>query len=147
MIVEQLLAEATIEVTVTAAMRAAFDDDVIHEVYGTAAMVGHMELAARQVILPAREADEEGIGYKVEVTHVAPAPVGSRVTVTARLGCVEGNRVTCAVEARTAHGVIGTGTVTQVLLPLEVLHRRFARHGVMEAERTTVPADVGIGER
>ncbi|MGH2343820.1 MAG: thioesterase, FlK family, partial [Chloroflexota bacterium] len=62
MIVERLLPEATIKVTVTAAMRAAFDDNVVHEVYGTAFMVGHMELAARHLILPARETDEEGIG-------------------------------------------------------------------------------------
>jgi predicted thioesterase len=128
-IAENLLPEATIEVRVTPAMRAAFDDVVVHEVYGTAAMVGHMELAARQVLLGAREPHEEGIGYRVEVTHLAPAPVGSEVTVMARLTTVEGNRVTCHVEARTRHGMIGQGTITQVILPLETLHRRFARFG------------------
>ena len=97
MIVERLRREATVEVTVTPEMRAAFDGEVVHEVYGTAAMVGHMELAARRVILEAREEGEEGVGYNVEVTHLAPAPVGSRVTLTARLRAVEGNRVSnCA---------------------------------------------------
>ena len=134
MIAANLLAEASIEVTVTTAMLAAFDGDVVHEVYGTAAMVGHMELAARQVLLGAREPDEEGIGYKVEVTHLAPAPVGSRVTVTARLSAVEGNRVICAVEARTRHGLIGQGNVTQVVLPLATLHRRFAAFGGVGGE-------------
>jgi predicted thioesterase len=106
-------------------MCATFDGEVVHAVYGTAALVGHMELAARRVILPAREEGEEGIGYKVDVTHLAPAPVGTHVTVTARLRAVEGNRVICDVEARSRHGPIGRGTVTQVLLPLETLHRRF----------------------
>ncbi len=129
MIVERLLPEATVELTVTPEMRASFEGAVVHEVYGTAPMVGHMELAARRVILAAREEGEEGIGYKVDVAHLAPAPVGSRVTVTARLRSVEGNRVLCDVEARTAHGVIGRGTVTQVLLPIEVLQRRFREFG------------------
>lgn len=82
--VERLLPEAVVEVIVTPEMRAAFEGEVVHEVYGTTPMVGHMELAARRVILPAREEGEEGIGYKVDITHLAPAPVGSRVTVTAR---------------------------------------------------------------
>lgn len=129
MIPDRLLPEATIEVVVTPEMRAAFDGEVIHEVYGTASMVGHMELAARHVILAAREEHEEGIGYRVEATHLAPAPVGSRVTVTARLRGVDGNRVTCAVEARTGRGVIGRGLVVQVILPRETLQRRFAEYG------------------
>ncbi len=129
MIVERLKPEATVEVVVTPEMRAAFEGAVVHEVYGTAPMVSHMELAARRVILEAREPGEEGVGYRVDVTHLAPAPVGSRVTITARLERVEGNRVVCAVEARTRHGVIGRGTVTQVLLPLETLHRRFKEFG------------------
>ena len=129
MIVERLLSEATVEVTVTPELCAAFEGEVVHEVYGTTPMIGHMELAARRVILPAREAHEEGIGYKVEVTHLAPAPVGSHVTVTARLRAVEGNRVVCDVEARTRHGVIGRGTVTQVILPHATLLQRFKEFG------------------
>ena len=42
---DRLLPEATVEVTVTQAMCAAFDGEVVHAVYGTASMVGHMELA------------------------------------------------------------------------------------------------------
>ena len=76
MIEARLLPEASLEITVTPEMRAAFEGEVVHDVYGTAAMVQHMELAARRVLLPAREAHEEGIGYRVEVTHLAPAPVG-----------------------------------------------------------------------
>lgn len=129
MIVARLRSSATVEVTVTPEMRAAFEGEVVHEVYGTAALVGHMELAARRVILDAREEGEEGVGYSVEVTHLAPAPVGSRVTVTAILRSVDGNRVVCDVEARTRHGLIGRGTVTQALLPLATLHRRFEDYG------------------
>jgi predicted thioesterase len=129
MIVELLLPEARLEITVTPEMRPAFDGEVVHDVYGTAAMVAHMEFAARKVILAAREAHEEGIGYRVDVTHLAPAPVGSTVTVTARLQAVEGTRVVCAVEARTRHGRVGEGTITQVILPLATLQRRFARYG------------------
>ncbi|HVC79063.1 MAG TPA: hotdog domain-containing protein [Chloroflexota bacterium] len=129
MIVERLRPEASIEITVAEDMLAAFGDEVIHEVYGTASLVSHMELAARALIIPARQPHEEGIGYRVEVTHLAPAPLGSRVTVTARLGTVEGNRVTCEVEARTQHGLIGEGRITQVILPLATLQRRFAAFG------------------
>lgn len=129
MIVERLKPEATVEVVVTPEMRAAPGGEVVHEVYGTAPMIGHMELAARRIILEAREPGEEGVGYRVDVTHLAPAPVGSQVTVTARLRSVEGNRVVCTVEASTRHGLIGQGIITQVLLPLETLHRRFREFG------------------
>lgn len=129
MIVERLLPEAVVEVTVTPDLCAAFEGEIVHEVYGTTPMIGHMELAARRVILPAREAYEEGIGYKVDVAHLAPAPLGSQVTVTARLRAVEGNRVVCDVEARTRHGVIGRGSVTQVILPHATLLQRFKEYG------------------
>lgn len=53
----------------------------------------------------------------------------SRVVVTARLREVVGSRVVCDVEARSRFGLIGEGSVTQVILPRAVLRRRFAQFG------------------
>jgi len=131
---ECLKNQATVEITVGDTMVAAFDGEVVHRVYGTASMVGHMEMAARLLVLDARDEGEEGIGYHVEVTHCAPAPVGTRVTIVATLHAVEGNRVVCDVEARSRHGIIGHGRVTQVVLPRELIDRRFARFAVEEPE-------------
>src|SRR3990172_3239130 len=63
---------------------------VVHPVYSTWAMVRHMELASRKVILPFLEPGEDAVGYSVNVTHFAPTPVGMQVTVHATLQRIEG---------------------------------------------------------
>src|SRR5574337_102694 len=86
-------AQAQVTIVVTPAMVAEFEElGLVHRVYSTWAMVHHMELACRKVILPYLEPDEEAVGYSVSVTHLAPTPVGMKVTVTARLEQIDGNR-------------------------------------------------------
>jgi len=123
-------AEAQVSIVVTPEMVAEFEElGLVHPVYSTWSMVRHMELASRKIILPYLEADEEAVGYAVSVTHLAPTPVGMRVTVTARLEQVDGNRIVCAVEARNALTRIGEGTHVQVVLPKARLQARIAQVG------------------
>jgi predicted thioesterase len=119
---------ATGEVTivVTQAMLAWFEElGIIHPVYATWAMVRHMELASRKVILPFLEAGEDAVGHSVNVTHFAPSPLGARITVRATLTGVEGNRIYCRVEAFNGKEQIGAGETVQVLLPRAQLTQRF----------------------
>src|SRR6478672_9369587 len=67
---------AMVEVVVDATMFAAFEGRVVHPVYGTAAMIAHMELAGRRIILPYLEPHEEGVGYEIAVRHLAPTVAG-----------------------------------------------------------------------
>lgn len=137
---EGLVAGARAEVTVvvTPDMTAQFDElGVVHPVYSTWSMVRHMELACRQIILPYLGADEEAVGYSVSVTHLAPTPVGMRVTVRARLAQIEGNRIVCDVEASNELTRIGEGTQVQVVLPKQRLAARIAQMsgGARHSER------------
>jgi predicted thioesterase len=123
-------AVAQVEVVVTREMVAEFEDvGLVHPVYSTWAMVRHMEQASRKLVLPYLEPEEEAVGYAVSVTHLAPTPVGMRVTVTARLEQIEGNRVVCAVEAHNGLTRIGEGTHVQVVLPKSRLQARIAQMG------------------
>lgn len=115
-----------VEVVVDATMFAAFEGRVVHPVYGTAAMIAHMELAGRRIILPYLEPHEEGVGYEIEVRHLAPTVAGMRVTARATLTEMHGNRVTCRVEAHNDRGPIGEGMFTQVILDRKDLDERIA---------------------
>ncbi len=123
-------AEAEVTVTVTETMLAWFEEmGLVHPVYSTWTMVRHMELASRKVILPYLEPHEEAVGYSVSATHLAPTPLGARVTVRARLVRLDGNQVVCAVVARRDDVTIGEGTTVQVVLPRQALRARFEAIG------------------
>ncbi len=103
-------------VEVTEADRAAFADGVVHDVYGTAAMVRDMEYAARLVLLPLREQGEEGVGAEVWCRHLAPVPVGAVVELVATATEQTDRRLVCRVEARHDGRLVGEGTVTQIVV-------------------------------
>jgi fluoroacetyl-CoA thioesterase len=101
---------------VTEAHTAAFPDGAPHPVYGTGAMVGDMEYAARLVLLPLLEPGEEGVGAEVWCRHNAPVPVGATVEVVAAATEQTSRRLVCRVEARHDGRLVGEGTVTQVVV-------------------------------
>ncbi len=121
------------ELTVTPAMTVDFEQDdprlgALHPVYATYWMAKHMELASRKVILPFLEEGEEGIGFRVEVSHLASALPGMRVRVEARFREMVKNRVHADCVAVNELGdVIGEGATVQVILPRERLEANFAR--------------------
>ncbi len=127
-------AEAEVTITVTGDMVARFEElGLVHPVYSTWFMVKHVELAARKVILPFLEPDEEAVGHAVSVTHLAPTPVGATVTARARVSRIDGNQIVCAVEAYSGGVKIGEGTTVQVVLPAAVLRERFRAIGADSA--------------
>ncbi|PYE55944.1 thioesterase family protein [Deinococcus yavapaiensis] len=124
----------TLTVLVTNEMTVHFEElGRIHPVYATYWMAKHFEEAGRKIILPFLEQGEQGIGFEVNVKHLASALPGMTVTVTATFERQEGRRVYAAMQAVSSLGdVIGTGTTTQVILPqasidenFEALRRRF----------------------
>lgn len=109
-------AAATVHVTVTPAMVATFDElGPVHPVYSTWNLVRHMEEASRKLILPFLEPFEEAVGYRVEVTHLAPALVGRRVEVTAYLAELDDRQIVCDVTAHSGRALIGRGRTVQVM--------------------------------
>ena len=99
----------------------------LHPVYATYWMAKHMELVSRKIILPYLEAGEEGIGFRVEVDHLASALPGMRVDLEGTFLRQERNRVHVACRALNELGdLIGEGSTIQVILPLAKLESNFA---------------------
>lgn len=112
------------ETTVTEEMRARFEDITVHHLYSTAAMLNHMEWASRQHILPVLESGEEGVGYHMEIDHMAPTPIGARVRIRSTVTGLQPGRVTCQCQAFHDNRTIGRGIVVQAILPLAELRDR-----------------------
>lgn len=114
----------TMSITVTEDMTASFGGEMVHPVLSTVMMVYYMEWVGRKVILPFLEEGEEGVGGSISVEHRSPAPIGKRVTFTAEALEVKPNKVVCRVTAEHDKAVVGEGTFTQVILPVERIHER-----------------------
>jgi fluoroacetyl-CoA thioesterase len=126
----QIGATAEVTATVTEDMCPAFDGVVVHQVYSTWSMAHHMELAARMVLAPHLDPDEEGIGAHLSIDHLAPTPVGHTVRVVAVATEVAPTTVVCDCTAYDGDRVVGRGRQVQRVLPrrkLEALFERAAR--------------------
>jgi predicted thioesterase len=84
-------------------------------------------LATPRVIALAEEASIEAVadelapgttsvGYEVQLAHLAPTAVGSKVTAEATLENVEGRRLTFRVSVTDARGLVAAGRITRVVV-------------------------------
>lgn len=111
-------------VTVTDEMRARLGEVDVHPLYGTASMISQMEWASRQHILPYLEPGEEGVGWHVDIKHLAPAPIGAEIRIVSEVMATEPERVTSRVEAWHGKTKVGEGSLTQALVSREQLYER-----------------------
>jgi len=78
--------------------------------YSTPAMVGHFEGLCLKMMIPFLDAGESSVGYRVEVKHTAPTPIGMKVTVKGRVRESDSRKVVFDVEAYNETGAkIGEG--------------------------------------
>ena len=78
--------------------------------YSTPSMVGHFEQLCLKMMIPFQDAGESSVGYKVEVKHTAPTPIGMKVTVKARVKESDERKAVFELEAYNATGAkIGEG--------------------------------------
>lgn len=118
---------AEVRVVVGETMLAAFERRIVHAVYGTAAMVAHLELAGRRIILPYLEEGEEGVGYAIAVTHLAPTLPGMAVVARAWFREQRGRQIICDVAAFNEFERIGEGSFTQAIVRRASLDARLAK--------------------
>ncbi len=118
---------AEVRVVVDETMLAAFEGRIVHAVYGTAAMVAHLELAGRRIILPYLEEGEEGVGYAIAVTHLAPTLPGMAVVARAWFREQRGRQIICDVAAFNEFERIGEGSFTQAIVRRASLDARLAK--------------------
>lgn len=105
----------------------------------TPAMIALMEGAAVLAVEKYLESGFASVGTRVEVDHMAPTPVGMRVTARARLERVEGRRLLFSIEAKDEIGPVGMGFHERVIVKLATFEEKLATRGT--------PPPGRVGER
>ena len=108
----------TVEKTVTPDMTAKAVGSGGLEVFGTPYMMGLMECAAMWCVQNELPEGKGTVGVEIASSHLAPTPVGMKVTATAEVTDVSANgkMITFRVTASDAEGLIGEGTHTRAVI-------------------------------
>lgn len=108
----------TAEKTVTTDMTAKAVGSGGLEVFGTPFMMGLMEYAAMQCVQPELPEGKGTVGVDIASSHLAPTPVGMKVSATAEVTGVSANgkMITFKVTASDEDGLIGEGTHTRAVI-------------------------------
>jgi predicted thioesterase len=107
---------ATVEQTVAPAMTAEALGSGDVPVLGTPAVLALAERAAVQAVAGRMEAGQTSVGSWVELSHLAPTPVGATVTATARLVKVRGRDLTFEVSVHDRTGEVARVRHRRVLV-------------------------------
>ncbi len=88
------------------------------EVFGTPYMIGMMECAAMWCIQPELPEGKGTVGVEISTNHLAPTPVGMKVTATAEVTAVSenGKMITFKIAAFDEEGSIGEGVHTRAII-------------------------------
>ncbi len=86
-----------------------FATDGMPAVLSTPNLIGILERTARHAISPFLADDERSVGVEIELRHLAPTPVGAKVTATARVIGHNGRFVDFQIEARDGEELIARG--------------------------------------
>lgn len=111
---------------------AAMIDHVVGEA-DTSASMGTSDvpvLATPRIILLAEQATAEALAgrldpglsaveHRVDISHLAPTPVGAKVKVEAVLETVEGRRLIFRVSVSDSRGLVAAGRFTRVIVSRE----------------------------
>ena len=82
----------------------------VPSMYSTPSMIALIEGTCVRLITQYVDPGEQSVGFRVDVKHLAPTPIGKRVTAKVTLGEVNGRRCTFDVEVTSEDGVkIGEG--------------------------------------
>ncbi len=88
-------------------------------VLSTPQMIGHMEIACRNLVFPMLEPGHDTVGTHVNVYHLAAAPLGMEVTFRAQIASVNNRKVLFKVEAFDTKEKIGEGTHERTVISVE----------------------------
>lgn len=106
-------ASATLDIIVTPDMAADAVPGGQARVYGTVALVEHMERVCRELLSPYLEAGEGAIGHGLDLSHRQAVPIGSSVTLTAIVAEVRPQRLKCEVLVRQGTRLVARGSLEQ----------------------------------
>lgn len=101
-----------------------FATDGMPAVLSTPNLIGLFERTARQAIAPFLETDERSVGVEIELRHLAPTPLSTSVTATARVIHTEGRLVDFQIEARDQHELIARGVHKRAVIRVDSFAQR-----------------------
>ncbi|MFO1511333.1 MAG: thioesterase family protein [Verrucomicrobiota bacterium] len=101
-----------------------FATDGMPAVLSTPNLIGILERTARQAIAPFLNADERSVGVELDLRHLAPSPLGAKVTATARVIAATGRFVDFQLEARDEHELIIRGVHRRAIIQVASFARR-----------------------
>jgi predicted thioesterase len=88
-------------------------------VLATPRVIAIAERATVQALEGALPADTTTVGYEVQLAHLAPTPVGGKVTADATLETIEGRRLSFRISVNDARGLVAAGRITRVVVARE----------------------------
>jgi fluoroacetyl-CoA thioesterase len=101
-----------------------FKDSILPPVFATPMMILAMENAALNAVREFLDPGETAVGTKVDVSHLAPTPVGHRVHAEAEVVGIEGSHIHFTVTAWDNDEEIGRGTHERMVIDLSRLMKR-----------------------
>ena len=87
-------------------------------VYATPELLRDVEVTARELLLDHVEAGEDSVGTRVEMAHLAAAPLGIPVEITVTVTDVDRRRVTFAFSAKDEVDEIANGTHSRFVVDM-----------------------------
>ena len=97
------------------------------DVLATPSLLLLVEAACYAAVEPALAAGQRLVGAAVQLRHLAPTPVGERVTARATLVEVDGARLLFEVSVDDEHERVGEARMEQYAIDLARFRRRLAR--------------------
>ena len=88
-------------------------------VLGTPRLLALVEEASVKAVEGTLPAGHTTVGMRVQIDHLAPTNVGSRVAAEATLEKIEGRRLTFTVSVNDHCGLVAAGKVTRVIVETE----------------------------
>jgi fluoroacetyl-CoA thioesterase len=105
-----------------------YHNPALPPIYSTPNMIGLMEWAASNALLPYCEDGEISVGTAINIEHRAPTTIGARVKAEAKLESMNGRFYVFRVTAHNGAAEIGRGTVTRAFVnPAKVAERHMSR--------------------
>lgn len=106
-----------------------YHNSALPSIYSTPNMIGLMEWAAANALLPYCAPGEISVGTAINIEHRAPTTIGAVVKAEAVLESANGRFYVFRVTAHNGKAEIGRGTVTRAFVnPAEVAKRHGERN-------------------
>lgn len=112
---------------VTHELTAAHYGSGLVEVFATPAMVGLMENAAMNAVLPFLPKGQNTVGTEICVKHIKATPLGMKVSSEAILIEMDGRKLVFSLRAWDEEGEIGSGTHTRFIIDTEKFMAKLAK--------------------